>query len=87
MAFYPIFTAQSDAGEYAQTLFSVVGASLILSWLIIMGMSAIGGSMMPVQNMPAPLQAAAEYTINLAAICFVLALLGPGAFSLDALIF
>ncbi len=29
----------------------------------------------------------AEYTINLAAICFVLLLLGPGQFSLDALIF
>ena len=29
----------------------------------------------------------AEYTINLAAICFVLLLFGPGAFSLDALIF
>ena len=29
----------------------------------------------------------AEYTINLAAICFVLLLLGPGVFSLDALIF
>ena len=29
----------------------------------------------------------AEYTINLAAICFVLLLLGPGAFSLDGLIF
>ena len=29
----------------------------------------------------------AEYTINLAAICFVLLLLGPGEFSLDALIF
>jgi putative oxidoreductase len=29
----------------------------------------------------------AEYTINLAAICFVFLLLGPGAFSLDALIF
>ena len=40
----------------------------ILGWLIIMGMSAIGGSMMPVQNMPAPLQEAAQYTINLQAI-------------------
>lgn len=40
----------------------------IMGWLIIMGMSAIGGSMMPVDNMPAPLQAAAEYTINLQAI-------------------
>ena len=29
----------------------------------------------------------AEYTVNLAAICFVLLLLGPGQFSLDALIF
>jgi len=29
----------------------------------------------------------AEYTINLAAICFVFLLLGPGVFSLDALIF
>lgn len=29
----------------------------------------------------------AEYTINLAAICFVLALIGPGAYSLDAWIF
>lgn len=28
----------------------------------------------------------AEYTINLAAICVVLALLGPGAFSLDAML-
>ncbi len=29
----------------------------------------------------------AEYTVNLAAICFVFFLLGPGMFSLDALIF
>jgi putative oxidoreductase len=29
----------------------------------------------------------AEYTINLAAICFVFLLLGPGAYSLDALLF
>jgi putative oxidoreductase len=29
----------------------------------------------------------AEYTINLAAICFVFLLLGPGVYSLDALIF
>ena len=29
----------------------------------------------------------AEYTINLAAVCFVFLLLGPGALSLDALIF
>jgi putative oxidoreductase len=29
----------------------------------------------------------AEYTVNLAAICLVLALLGPGSFSLDQLMF
>ena len=29
----------------------------------------------------------AEYTINLAAICFVMFLMGPGAYSLDRLIF
>jgi multidrug efflux pump subunit AcrB len=39
MAFYPIYVAKSDAGEYAQTLFSVVGISLILSWLISMTMT------------------------------------------------
>jgi len=33
-----------------------------------MGMSAIGGSMMPVSNMPAPMQAAAKFTINFWAI-------------------
>jgi len=40
----------------------------ILGWLVIMGMSAIGGSMMPIDNMPAPLQAAARYTINFWAV-------------------
>jgi multidrug efflux pump subunit AcrB len=39
MAFYPIYVAQSDAGEYAQSLFSVVGISLILSWVISMTMT------------------------------------------------
>jgi ABC-2 type transport system permease protein len=40
----------------------------ILGWLVIMGMSAIGGSMMPIDQMPAPLQAAARYTINFWAV-------------------
>ena len=40
----------------------------ILGWLVIMGMSAIGGSMMPVEQMPAPMQAAARYTINFWAV-------------------
>ncbi|NMP15333.1 efflux RND transporter permease subunit [Thalassotalea sp. Y01] len=34
MAFYPVFSAKTDAGEYAQTLFLVVAISLMLSWLI-----------------------------------------------------
>ena len=41
MAFYPIYVAKSDAGEYAQSLFSVVGISLILSWLISMTMTPL----------------------------------------------
>jgi multidrug efflux pump subunit AcrB len=41
MAFYAIYVAKSDAGEYAQTLFSVVGISLILSWLISMTMTPL----------------------------------------------
>jgi multidrug efflux pump subunit AcrB len=36
MAFYPVFAAKADAGEYGQTLFVVVGISLILSWLLSM---------------------------------------------------
>lgn len=34
MAFYPVFSAQADAGEYGRTLFVVVGISLMLSWLV-----------------------------------------------------
>jgi multidrug efflux pump subunit AcrB len=34
MAFYPIFAATTDTGEYCQSLFVCVGISLVLSWLI-----------------------------------------------------
>jgi multidrug efflux pump subunit AcrB len=34
MAFYPIYSATADAGEYASSLFIVVGISLLLSWFI-----------------------------------------------------
>jgi len=34
MTFYPIFAAKADAGEYAGSLFLVVGISLVLSWVI-----------------------------------------------------
>ncbi len=40
----------------------------ILGWLLIMGNSAVGGSMLPVENMPAPLRAAAPWTLNYWAI-------------------
>jgi multidrug efflux pump subunit AcrB len=41
MAFYAIYVAKSDAGEYAQSLFSVVAISLILSWVISMTMTPL----------------------------------------------
>ena len=34
LAFYPVFASTADAGEYCRTLFSVVGISLMLSWLL-----------------------------------------------------
>jgi ABC-2 type transport system permease protein len=40
----------------------------VLSWLVIMGNSALGGSMVPVENMPAPMQALTPYTLNYWAI-------------------
>ncbi len=41
MAFYPVFAAKADAGEYGRTLFMVVGISLLLSWLISMTMTPL----------------------------------------------
>ncbi len=36
MAFYPIFAAKSDSGEYCRALFQVVAVTLLLSWLLAM---------------------------------------------------
>ena len=36
MAFYPIFASLDDAGEYCQDLFTVVGISLLFSWVVSM---------------------------------------------------
>jgi multidrug efflux pump subunit AcrB len=36
MAFYPIYASTTSAGEYAGSLFVVVGVSLLLSWVIAM---------------------------------------------------
>ncbi len=35
-AFYPVYAAEADAGEYARTLFIVVLGSLLLSWVVAM---------------------------------------------------
>ncbi len=34
MAFFPVYAATSDSGEYGESLFVVVAVSLLLSWLI-----------------------------------------------------
>ena len=36
MAFYAIYASEADAGEYCRTLFTVVAASLLISWLLAM---------------------------------------------------
>lgn len=36
LAFFPIFIARSGAGEYCRTLFTVITASLLISWFIAM---------------------------------------------------
>ncbi len=41
MAFYPVYAAQTDAGEYGRGLFIVVGISLVISWLVSMTMTPI----------------------------------------------
>ena len=41
MAFYPVFAAKADAGEYARTLFTVVSISLLLSWVLAMTMTPL----------------------------------------------
>ena len=36
LAFYPVFASPANAGEYCRTLFTVIGISLLLSWLLAM---------------------------------------------------
>lgn len=36
MAFYPIYASTASAGEYCNTLFTVIAAALIISWLVAM---------------------------------------------------
>jgi multidrug efflux pump subunit AcrB len=41
MAFYPIYAAVGDTGEYAGNLFTVVGVSLLFSWVLSMTVTPI----------------------------------------------
>ncbi len=41
MAFFPVYAAQADAGEYGRSLFIVVGVSLIISWFISITMTPL----------------------------------------------
>ncbi len=41
MAFYPVYAAKADAGEYGRTLFVVVFVSLVISWLLSMTMTPL----------------------------------------------
>jgi multidrug efflux pump subunit AcrB len=50
MAFYPIFASREGAGEYCRTLFTVVGISLLVSWVISMTVTPL----QCVDMLPAP---------------------------------
>ncbi len=41
LAFFPIFVSDESAGEYCQALFTVVGVSLLLSWVISLTMTPL----------------------------------------------
>jgi putative oxidoreductase len=56
---------------------------LLIFTMIVAGRIGHKGAGYLITNMPP----GAEYTINLAVVCFVFLLLGPGSVSLDALIF
>lgn len=56
---------------------------LLIATMVVAGRIGHRGAGYLITNNPP----GAEYTINLAAICAVFALLGPGAYSLDALLF
>ena len=64
-------------------LFTRPACLVLIGTMIVAGRLGHKGAGYLITNEPP----GAEYTINLAAICLVLLLLGPGAYSLDALIF
>ena len=64
-------------------LFMRVGCLLCLSTMVVAALIGHKGGGYLITNTPP----GNEYTINLAAICVVLFLLGPGAYSIDAWLF
>jgi len=64
-------------------LFSRPAALLLVGVMVIAGRVGHRGAGYLITNDPP----GAEYTINLAVVCLVIALLGPGGYSLDALMF
>ncbi len=64
-------------------LFTRPACALLLVTMIVAGRLGHRGAGYLITNDPP----GAEYTVNLAVICLCLALLGPGAYSLDALLF
>ena len=64
-------------------LFARPGCLLLIGTMIVAGRIGHRGAGYLITNDPP----GAEYTINLAVICFALVLTGPGAYSLDAWIF
>lgn len=77
--------ASEIAGGVALTLglFTRPACLLLIGTMIVAGRLGHKGCGYLITNEPP----GAEYVINLAAICFVIALLGPGVYSLDRLLF
>lgn len=64
-------------------LFTRPACALLIITMIVAGLLGHKGAGYLITNEPP----GAEYTINLAVICLVIALVGPGAWSLDAMLF
>lgn len=67
----------------AAGLFTRPAALLLVATMIVAGKLGHRGAGYLITNDPP----GAEYTINLAVVCAVIALFGPGGYSLDALVF